>query len=49
MSFANTFLFNYDLNANDVYSLYQKGPVDNMLAKVGLPAYGIQSPIYRIG
>ena len=42
-------LFNYDLNANDVYSLYQKGPVDNMLAKVGLPAYGIQSPIYRIG
>jgi hypothetical protein len=41
--------FNYDMNANDVYALYQKGPVDNMLAKVGLPAYGVQSPIYRIG
>lgn len=42
-------LFNYDLNANDVYSLYQRGPIDNVLSKVGLPAYGIQSPIYRIG
>lgn len=41
--------FNYDMNANDVYLLYQKGPVDNMLAKLGLPAYGVQSPIYRIG
>ena len=42
-------IFNYDLNANDVYALYKKGPIDNMLSKVGLPAYGIQSPIYRIG
>jgi len=41
--------FNYDLNANDVYAIYKKGPIDNLLAKVGLPAYGIQSPIYRIG
>jgi hypothetical protein len=41
--------YNYDMNANDVYSEYQKGPIDNVLAKVGLPAYGIQSPIYRIG
>ena len=41
--------FNYDMNANDVYRLYLKGPVDNLLAKAGLPAYGIQSPIYRIG
>ena len=41
--------FNYDMNVNDVYTLYQKGPVDNMLAKLGLPAYGVQSPIYRVG
>jgi phosphate/sulfate permease len=41
--------FNYDMNVNDIYTLYQKGPVDNMLAKLGLPAYGVQSPIYRVG
>jgi hypothetical protein len=41
--------FNYDMNANDVYELYKKGPVNNMLAKLGLPSYGIQSPFYRIG
>ena len=41
--------FNYDMNSNDVYELYKKGPVDNMLAKLGLPAYGLQSPIYRLG
>ena len=41
--------FNYDMNANDIYADYQKGPIDNVLAKLGLPAYGLQSPIYRIG
>lgn len=41
--------YNYDLNANDVYQIYKKGPVDNLLSQLGLPAYGIQSPIYKIG
>jgi len=41
--------YNYDLNANDIYQIYKKGPVDNFLSKLGLPAYGIQSPIYKIG
>jgi hypothetical protein len=41
--------YNYDLNANDVYNIYKKGPINNLLAKLGLPAYGIQSPIYRVG
>ena len=40
--------YNYDLSAQDVYANYQKGPIDNILAALGLPAYGIQSPIYRI-
>jgi hypothetical protein len=40
--------FNYEMNANDVYANYLKGPIDNLLAKAGLPAYGIQTPIYRI-
>jgi phosphate/sulfate permease len=41
--------FNYDINANDVYNEYMQGPIDNLMAKLGLPAYGVRSPIYRIG
>jgi hypothetical protein len=41
-------MFNYDLNINDVYSDYMKGPIDNLLAKLGLPAYGVRSPVYKI-
>lgn len=40
--------YNYDLSAKDVYASYQSGPIDNLLAKLGLPAYGIQSPVYKI-
>lgn len=39
---------NYDMNALDVYNEYKKGPINNFFARLGLPAYGIQSPIYRI-
>ena len=41
--------FNYDLSAQDVYTNYQQGPINNPLAALGLPAYGIQSPVYKIG
>lgn len=41
-------LFNYDLNVNDIYYDYRSGPIDNLLAKLGLPAYGVRSPIYKI-
>jgi hypothetical protein len=41
--------FNFEMNAKDVYANYLKGPIDNLLAKLGLPAYGLQSPVYRIG
>ena len=44
ISFAN-----YDMNAKDIYDVYTKGPIDNILAKMGLPAYGVRSPVYRIG
>ena len=40
--------FNYDLNADDVYGLYLQGPMDNLLARMGLAPYGVRSPIYRI-
>jgi len=40
--------YNYDLNAQDVYNEYLSGPINNLLAQMGLPAYGLQSPIYRI-
>lgn len=41
--------FNYDLNVKDIYNEYKKGPINNMLSKMGLPAYGLRSPVYRIG
>lgn len=41
-------MFNYDLNINDVYNEYRSGPIDNLLAKLGLPAYGVRSPVYKI-
>lgn len=39
---------NYDLNAQDIYNIYKKGPIDNLFARLGLPAYGVRSPLYRI-
>lgn len=41
-------LFNYDLNINDIYNDYRNGPINNILAKLGLPAYGVRSPVYKI-
>lgn len=41
--------FNFDMNAKDMYNDYLQGPIDNLLAKMGLPAYGLQAPVYRIG
>tara|TARA_B100001540_G_scaffold308214_1_gene322555 strand:- start:3002 stop:4078 length:1077 start_codon:yes stop_codon:yes gene_type:complete len=41
-------IWNYDLNDRDIYNDYSEGPIDNFLAKLGLGAYGLRSPIYRI-
>lgn len=40
--------FNYDLNARDIYNVYQEGPVDGLASKIGA-AYGVRTPVYRLG
>lgn len=46
---SNITFTNYDTNASGVYKEYIKGPISNLSSKLGLPAYGVRSPIYRIG
>ena len=41
-------MFNYDLNDRDIYNNYNEGPIDSFMAKLGLGAYGVRSPIYKI-
>lgn len=40
---------NYDLNGQEIKNIYVQGPMDNLTSKLGLPAYGVRSPIYRVG
>jgi hypothetical protein len=40
---------NFDMNGKEVYNMYVKGPIDNLASKIGLPAYAVRSPIYKIG
>lgn len=41
-------IFNYELNPKDVYHLYNRGPITGFMATLGLGAYGIRSPIYKL-
>ena len=41
-------MYNYDLNQKDIYREYNEGPIDGLLAKLGLGSYGVRSPIYRV-
>lgn len=41
-------MFNYDLNDRDVYNNYNEGPLDGLLASLGIANYGVRSPIYKI-
>ena len=41
-------VFNYDLNDRDIHNDYNKGPVDNLMAKLGIGTYCVRSPVYRI-
>ena len=41
-------MFNYDLNDRDIHNDYNEGPIDNFMAKLGLGAYGIRNPIYKL-
>jgi hypothetical protein len=40
--------YNYELNNKDIYNIYNKGPINGLLAALGLSSYGIRSPIYKI-
>ena len=41
-------MFNYDLNDRDIHNDYVEGPIDNFMAKLGLGAYGLRSPVYKL-
>lgn len=41
-------MFNYDLNKNDMYKEYHAGPMNGMLASLGIGAYGLRNPIYKL-
>jgi hypothetical protein len=41
-------MYNYDLNQQDIFREYNDGPIDGLLAKLGLGAYGVRSPVYRL-
>lgn len=40
---------NFDMSGPEIKDVYLRGPVDNLTSKLGLPAYGVRSPIYKIG
>ena len=41
-------MFNYDINTKDMYDDYNRGPLDGLLAALGLSNYGLRTPIYAI-
>jgi hypothetical protein len=41
-------IYNYDLNQNDIFKEYNSGPFSGMLTALGLGAYGLRSPIYKL-
>ena len=40
--------YNYELNQQDIYNIYNDGPISGFLAKLGLSSYGVRSPIYKL-
>ena len=41
-------LYNYDLNKNDIYKEYNKGPLNGLLTSMGIGSYGLRNPIYKL-
>ena len=41
-------IYNYDLNKNDIYKEYNKGPLNGLLASIGIPNYGLRNPVYKL-
>jgi len=45
---SNFSCYNYELNQNDINNIYNKGPVNGLLAYLGLGMYGVRYPIYKL-
>ncbi len=45
---SNFSTFNYELNNKDIAAIYNRGPINGLLAALGLGAYGVRSPIYKL-
>lgn len=40
--------YNYDLNKNDIYKEYTKGPLNGLLTSMGIVSYGLRNPVYKL-
>lgn len=40
---------NYDMNGAQIKTVYVRGPIDNLTSKMGLGAYGLRNPVYKVG
>jgi hypothetical protein len=40
--------YNYELNQQDIYNIYNEGPISGFLAKLGLSSYRLRTPIYKL-
>lgn len=45
---SNLKFFDYVMNKTEVYNEYRRGPIDNIMSKFGMPAYGVRTPIYPL-
>ena len=41
-------IYNYDLNKNDIYKEYSKGPLNGLLTSMGIVSYGLRNPVYKL-
>jgi len=39
---------NYVMSDKEVYANYMASPIDSLMTKMGLPPYGVRSPVYRL-
>jgi hypothetical protein len=41
-------IYNYDLNKNDIYKEYSRGPLNGLLTSLGIVSYGLRNPVYKL-
>jgi len=41
-------MFNHDLNSNDIFKEYNAGPLNGLMARLGIGAYGLRNPVYKL-